>query len=296
MPAEWEPARVAQFVVAFGVLVHVCWVRPWNARRALRTAVRVVEADVHADVTEGYLSGRSAGYVDLRSRIAGLRKRPSRAVHLLDEAWGRRGAPPPGRPSFTVRDCPDEDRPRLAAYLAALDDAVRDYVSTAHPIAWWQLRTGRPVRRLLPARITHPQTATAAPVAPARAVPATPAVPEQRPAGRSRPTVPVRNRATPRVPAVPPAPAAPAQAAPAAPAAPAVPAPPAVPAAAAQAAQAAPPAEIRLPDPSPVDVTRSGEDVGQVVAWPRVDQAAEPDPWGAPQDVVASSRSWATGK
>jgi hypothetical protein len=289
MPAEWEPARVAQLVAALGILAHVCWVRPWNARRTLRTAVGIVEADVHADVTEGYLSARSAGYVDLRSRLAGLRKRPSRAVHLLAEARGAGGAP--ARASYDVRDCPDEDRPRLAAYAAALDDAVRDYVSTAHPVAWWQLRTGRPVRRFLPDRLTHPRTAPPVPGSPSRAVPgvagSAAAVPQPRPgatkrrtlpggqrsagqrAGGRRPTVPVRRPATPQVPVVP------SVAAPAA---------------------AGGPAEIRLPDPSPVDVTRTGEAVGQVVAWPRVDPPGEPAPWGAPQDVVASSPSWASGK
>jgi hypothetical protein len=321
MPAEWEPARVAQLVAALGILAHVCWVRPWNARRTLRTAVGIVEADVHADVTEGYLSARSAGYVDLRSRLAGLRKRPSRAVHLLAEARGAGGAP--ARASYDVRDCPDEDRPRLAAYAAALDDAVRDYVSTAHPVAWWQLRTGRPVRRFLPDRLTHPRTAPPVPGSPSRAVPGVAgpaaAVPQPRPgatkrrtlpggrrtggriagqradgqaagqvaegqaagqraagqrsagqrAGGRRPTVPVRRPATPQVPVVP-----------------SVPAP----------AAAGGPAEIRLPDPSPVDVTRTGEAVGQVVAWPRVDPPGEPAPWGTPQDVVASSPSWASGK
>ena len=161
-PGEWEPAQVGQLVVVAAVLAHACWVRPWNARRRLRAAIAVVEDDVRADVVEGFLSARSAGYVELRSRLVRLRERPARAVHLLSEAWGRRGEP--AGPSFRVGDSPPADRPRLEAYARVLDDAVRDYVSVAHPPAWWQLRTGRPVRRLDLGRTRRP--AAIPPIAP----------------------------------------------------------------------------------------------------------------------------------
>jgi hypothetical protein len=177
MPADWEPARVAQLVVVVGVLVQVCWVRPWNARRRLRTAIGIIADDAQADVAEGYLSVRSAGYVELRSRLVRLRERPSRAVHLLSEAWGTRGEP--SGPSFRVGDCPAEDRPRLEAYAKTLDDAVRDYVSVAHPLAWWQLRSGRRVRRLDLGR-TRP------PAIPGRPSPASPSRRRPRSACRTR--------------------------------------------------------------------------------------------------------------
>ena len=164
MPGEWEPARVAQLVAVAGVLVHVCWVRRWNARRTLRAAIRIVEADVRADVVEGYLSARSAAYVALRSRLVRVRERPSRAVHLLAGAC-RPGAGP-DRTSFPVGECAPDERPRLAAYAAVLDDAVRDYVSAAHPLAWWQLRSGRAVRRLDLGRTRPPVVAAPAPAPP----------------------------------------------------------------------------------------------------------------------------------
>jgi hypothetical protein len=196
MPGEWDPARVAQLVAVAGVLVHACWVRRWNARRVLRGAIRTVEADVRADVVEGYLSARSAGYVTLRSRLVRLRERPSRAVHLLTGAPGRRGEPPGS--SFPVGECPAGDRPRLAAYATALDDAVRDYVSAAHPLAWWQLRRGRPVRRLdlgrtrPPAAVVRPAATTVQPAAERAVRPIRP-LPPSRPARTIRlpePTVP----------------------------------------------------------------------------------------------------------
>jgi hypothetical protein len=167
MPGEWDPARVAQLAAVAGVLVHVCWVRRWNARRTLRAAIRIVEADVRADVVEGYLSARSAAYVALRSRLVRVRERPSRAVHLLAGAWGPDAGP--ARTSFPVGECAAEERPRLAAYAALLDDAVRDYVSAAHPLAWWQLRSGRAVRRLDLGR-TRPPVVVAPPAAPAAVV------------------------------------------------------------------------------------------------------------------------------
>jgi hypothetical protein len=156
MPGEWEPARIAQLVAVAGVLVHVCWVRRWNARRTLRAALRVVEADVRADVVEGYVSARSAAYVTLLSRLVRVRERPSRAVHLLSGARAAEGDL--ARTSFPVGECPPADGPRLSAYAEVLDDAVRDYVSAAHPLAWWQLRSGRPVRRLDLGRTRQPVT------------------------------------------------------------------------------------------------------------------------------------------
>jgi hypothetical protein len=165
-PLDWDPVAVGRLVAVAGVVVHVCWVRPWNARRRLRASIDILEADAHADVAEGYLSSRSAGYVELRSRLVRLRERPSRAVHLLSEAWGTRGEPAAG--SFAVGECPPADRPRLEAYARVLDDAVREYASVAHPVAWWHLRSGRPVRRLDLGRTRRP-TPVVRP-SPARAV------------------------------------------------------------------------------------------------------------------------------
>jgi hypothetical protein len=206
-PLDWDPVAVGRLVAVAGLVVHVCWVRPWNARRRLRASIDILEADAHADVAEGYLSSRSAGYVELRSRLVRLRERPSRAVHLLSVAWG--GGGEPAGPSFTVGECPPDDRPRLEAYVRVLDDAAREYASVAHPVAWWQLRSGRPVRRLDLGRTRRP-------------VPVVPVSPGAR-----------------------------------------------------RVVDVDEPSElVRLPDPAPVTVPRTGDEFGNRVPWPRAGRPA----------------------